>query len=314
MSATIQEERCTGCGNPISVWEEGRCAFCRSDDRGDNQLLAHDSRGYLDEDGVTRIPCGCGCERPVIVPEPRDMELDDVKDILGHGTEVEIRLPREPMPWRREWIESLGGVIVIDPDAPMPLALQNDREDEAMNGQNGRAALDAMDAGEAQRPEGSAMTNGKRPNGYWTRERIIEAIKAFAAEHGRPPKGLDWVKSSSDNPTAGHVANVFGRWADAIVAAGFDRPVGGRGKAQREPEPEPEPAPLPVPAAPPEPPAPRPVAADPEKVDTFELFASLASEERIAYYEQLAKVAAAKAEALRDVRESVRMVRELETA
>lgn len=301
MNATVQEERCSGCGGPISVWEEGRCAFCRSDDRGDNQLLAHDSRGYLDEDGVTRIPCGCGCERPVIVPEPRDMELDDVKDILGHGTEVEIRLPREPEPWRREWIESLGGRIVIDPDAPMPLALQNDREDEA-------------------------MTNGVRAS-KWTRESVIEAIQDFAREHGRPPMTADFA--GGKGPSGPTCVRIFGSWGDAVVAAGFPRPQRGKVPAplatpgetpdtppavEPEADPEPEPAPLPVPAAPPEPPAPRPVAADPEKVDTFELFASLASEERIAYYETLAKHCELKAAALRTIREATLTVRELEPA
>jgi hypothetical protein len=86
------------------------------------------------------------------------------------------------------------------------------------------------------------------------------------------------------------------------------------GKHSANREPEPEPAPLPVPAAPPEPPAPRPVAADPEKVDTFELFASLASEERIAYYETLARHCELKAAALRTIREATLTVRELEPA
>lgn len=67
----------------------------------------------------------------------------------------------------------------------------------------------------------------------WTRETIVEAIQKFAAEHGRPPKADEWVRSSLDNPTQSTVYLKFGNWGDAIVAAGFERPVRGgkRGNA-----------------------------------------------------------------------------------
>lgn len=67
----------------------------------------------------------------------------------------------------------------------------------------------------------------------WTRETIIEAVQKFAAEHGRPPKADEWVRSSLDHPTQSTVYQRFGNWGDAIVAAGFERPVRGgkRGNA-----------------------------------------------------------------------------------
>ena len=78
-----------------------------------------------------------------------------------------------------------------------------------------------------------------RPNEHrtWTREAVIAAIQAWAAEHGRPPGARDWLHADPDgrwpaasgiyrtvsNPTA-----LFSRWAEAIEVAGFARPRCGR--------------------------------------------------------------------------------------
>jgi transcriptional regulator len=79
----------------------------------------------------------------------------------------------------------------------------------------------------------------------WTRDAVIAAIQRWAAEYGRPPVATDWnhagrpegyppatsVYRTSTNPGA-----PFAKWADAIEAAGFDRPgIGGyeRSSAQR---------------------------------------------------------------------------------
>lgn len=221
-----------------------------------------------------------------------DPELDELRDIFGHGTEVEIRLPAEPEPWRREWIESLGGRIVIDPTAPMPAALQNDRKDGSMS--NG---------------------NGAQPEG-WTRERCIQAIKDYAVRHGHVPQAKNFTPPW---PSVDTVKRLCGSWADAVEAAGFERPRrGGKPQILTEPEPqaepvaapEPEPAPLPVPV---EPSAPRPTA-DPEKVDAFELLDKIATEERIDYYEEVSEQALVKAQALRAIRDAVATVREIDAA
>ena len=62
-------------------------------------------------------------------------------------------------------------------------------------------------------------------NARWTRDVIIEAIQRFAREHGRPPTATDWRRSGgADHPNTTVILHVFGRWADAIEAAGFPRP------------------------------------------------------------------------------------------
>jgi predicted transcriptional regulator len=63
---------------------------------------------------------------------------------------------------------------------------------------------------------------------YWTRERVIEAIQKWAAEHGAPPTAPQWQRAGEYHPAATACygkKGVFPRWADAIEAAGFPRPV-----------------------------------------------------------------------------------------
>ena len=56
----------------------------------------------------------------------------------------------------------------------------------------------------------------------WTRERIVVAMQAWAAERGRPPAADEWrVSGLWEHPSQGTVRNVFGSWSAAVVAAGF---------------------------------------------------------------------------------------------
>lgn len=77
-----------------------------------------------------------------------------------------------------------------------------------------------------------------KPTRYWTRERVIAAIQAWAAEHGEPPTAYDWQHADPDGrwpaassvyggPSRGHRARAFPSWADAVEAAGFPRPRTG---------------------------------------------------------------------------------------
>ena len=85
---------CSGCGSAIDESEEGRCAFCRMLDRGDDLLVCHDSRGWVERTTrarrphmrkivVTehRVPCGCGCGM-VEVPYPAANLLNDHEEAL----------------------------------------------------------------------------------------------------------------------------------------------------------------------------------------------------------------------------------------
>lgn len=78
--------------------------------------------------------------------------------------------------------------------------------------------------------------NGKS---YWNKERIVEAIQRFAEEHGRRPSSSEWLSPTADQkkntrfgkdgyPYATTVLYHFGSWANAIEAAGFERPVIGQ--------------------------------------------------------------------------------------
>lgn len=61
----------------------------------------------------------------------------------------------------------------------------------------------------------------------WTRETIIEAIQAFANEHGRPPTVLESTRAHG-LPRHSTVRKVFGSWAAGIEAAGFEKPMRSR--------------------------------------------------------------------------------------
>jgi hypothetical protein len=68
----------------------------------------------------------------------------------------------------------------------------------------------------------------------WTHERIVAAIRGFAAEHGRPPLCREWLRKGDDHPTVTTVQDRFGSWSAGVEAAGFPRPVSG--KYERTPQ------------------------------------------------------------------------------
>lgn len=56
----------------------------------------------------------------------------------------------------------------------------------------------------------------------WTEEKIIEAIRAWAASHdGVPPTSTEWLRAGDGHPAATTVGERFGSWAQGIEAAGF---------------------------------------------------------------------------------------------
>ncbi|HVS86415.1 MAG TPA: hypothetical protein VHD91_12375 [Gaiellaceae bacterium] len=58
--------------------------------------------------------------------------------------------------------------------------------------------------------------------------RVVAAIRLFAAEQGHPPSITGWnkiVRRDRSLPTYVTVGRWFGSWADAVVAAGFERPT-----------------------------------------------------------------------------------------
>jgi hypothetical protein len=74
---------------------------------------------------------------------------------------------------------------------------------------------------------------------YWTRETVIDAIVRFAKKNGRPPKATEWTNADPKNgyPATStifsHSGSPFLSWADAIEAAGFERPRRGKREGQQ---------------------------------------------------------------------------------
>jgi HNH endonuclease len=102
------------------------------------------------------------------------------------------------------------------------------------NGDAMEAKLDTAEAAservaEAKREIVQERQNG-RPAGYWTHDRILEAIVRWAELHdGKPPVSTEWNRANDDYPTSFVVKREFGSWARAIEQAGFDKPTrGGR--------------------------------------------------------------------------------------
>lgn len=83
----------------------------------------------------------------------------------------------------------------------------------------------------------------------WTPERILDAIRAWDAAYGSPPRATEWcpalvrrhgpdaeqrltaARERGEVPSVETVKRHFVRWSDAIVAAGFPRPRPGSGPA-----------------------------------------------------------------------------------
>jgi hypothetical protein len=97
---------------------------------------------------------------------------------------------------------------------------------------------EALQAHRAHHAEQNGSARSGRGVPRWTREKVISAIQAWAAEHGRPPQQREATGASS-LPNASSVREHCGSWADAIEQAGFPRP--GRGGHPPPPAPRPKP-------------------------------------------------------------------------
>lgn len=61
----------------------------------------------------------------------------------------------------------------------------------------------------------------------WTRVTIISAMQTWEADHGEPPRAIEWSHRSDDWPSTIDVQRAFGTWNNAVVAAGY-KPRRGR--------------------------------------------------------------------------------------
>lgn len=61
-----------------------------------------------------------------------------------------------------------------------------------------------------------------RKNPTWDTERIIAALQAWAAEHGRSPAANDWKRANAnEHPAGSTVVKRFGSWNAGLMAAGL---------------------------------------------------------------------------------------------
>lgn len=105
---------------------------------------------------------------------------------------------------------------------------------------------ECVDCGGATKSDGTSRASKRcgpcahehaKAERMWTGEAIIDAIRLFARENGRPPLAAEWICGPRDPrfPRASNIyrsisnrTNPFASWAEAIEAAGFPRPRVGR--------------------------------------------------------------------------------------
>src|SRR5690242_14978688 len=74
----------------------------------------------------------------------------------------------------------------------------------------------------------------------WTRERVVGAIRRWHDDRGVAPRKRDWNKPTFDSagapltPGADVVLELFGKWSEAVKAAGVEDDKPERGRKQKE--------------------------------------------------------------------------------
>lgn len=158
--------------------------------------------------------------------DPQPVEL-----AAGLAQGVTVTLPQEPAEHTRKLLDTLGADYQVDATAPgscghrPPATVEcpHCHRDTPTSTKHQRClrcgsrlveSAPAVETGTTRKPG--------RPRGTkWTREDVIAGIKCYADEHGAPP-------SSHDSPALKYRAKrVFGSWADAVEAAGYERPRRG---------------------------------------------------------------------------------------
>jgi Homing endonuclease associated repeat len=71
------------------------------------------------------------------------------------------------------------------------------------------------------------MPSSRVPNGHWTPERVVEALRRDARRRGRSPRSRDWKRSAGRrHPSSQTVHQLWPSWDGALRAAGLE-PYGG---------------------------------------------------------------------------------------
>lgn len=91
--------------------------------------------------------------------------------------------------------------------------------------QDARRARPAAEGGMAPPPR----RRGHAPM-IWTPEKVVEAMRAWAAEHGRSPSAEAWTRVGPGHPCTKTVVTRFGSWRAGLRAAGLEPNRSGPGR------------------------------------------------------------------------------------
>lgn len=72
--------------------------------------------------------------------------------------------------------------------------------------------------------EDRCVVHARHVPARWTREVVIERLRAWRDAHGRFPRTYEWTKAAEDHPTFKTVYDLFGSWGNALAEAQDDEP------------------------------------------------------------------------------------------
>ncbi|HTA15508.1 MAG TPA: recombinase zinc beta ribbon domain-containing protein, partial [Solirubrobacteraceae bacterium] len=67
--------------------------------------------------------------------------------------------------------------------------------------------------------------NARRQHRYWTEQEILDALRAWTLQKGRPPRCKDWTRAGDHHPCSRSVHVRFGSFGAAVAAAGDATPA-----------------------------------------------------------------------------------------
>jgi hypothetical protein len=67
----------------------------------------------------------------------------------------------------------------------------------------------------------AALTRAGVAPPRWTAADMLDALRRFTAQRGRPPTARDWPRACDEHPSASMIADTFGSWAAGLDRAGL---------------------------------------------------------------------------------------------
>lgn len=157
-----------------------------------------------------------GCSGPLVTPHAR----------LCHPCATRSRSPNatreRAAAARRAWRDDRAAIIA----ALKALATQHGRRPTSSDLHPKRPNLPSYGKTVAVFGSFAAALEaaGFQPRGRrWSPEHVVAALKQWSREHGQPPTCSDWRYTTPEHPGSRAVADLFGSWQTALIAAGLRR-------------------------------------------------------------------------------------------